>query len=190
MANDELPTCQLYKISPEFWRRDVLQIVYKLTGEKAKIERQAKGKPFLSPYLNLDFNVTHTRGIGICAIFQEDIGVDCEALDRRVRAASLAKRYFSKKESEYILQQVDEAKIKKEFLHHWTAKEASLKLIGLGLSGGLDSCVVQQGKGNKNYSQASYEGRQIHLKYLKLTPSFLVTVAAWRKFRLAPPLDW
>ncbi|MFV0337353.1 MAG: 4'-phosphopantetheinyl transferase family protein [Chthoniobacterales bacterium] len=190
MHHNELPICQLYKISPEFWERDVLQIIHVLTGRQLEIKRYPKGKPYFFPHINLDFNVTHTRGIGICAIFSESIGIDCEALDRRVRASALAKRYFSKEEAERILKHDDEEVLKREFLYHWTAKEASLKLIGSGLSGGLDSCIVEWTKCDDEYSQVLHKKGRICLKYLELAPNFLLAVAAWRKFRLAPPVDW
>lgn len=82
------------------------------------------------------FNVTHTDGLVICGIGHprlEAIGVDVERLGRRTDA-SLADRYFSQPEIEFLNRcRSDEAR-RRTFLRIWTLKESFIKAIGTGLT--------------------------------------------------------
>ncbi len=90
------------------------------------------GKPFLKE--GPHFNLSHTKGLVVCAISQQPVGVDVELRDRRVRPG-LLQRYFTPEEQAY-------ATTPQRFLELWTRKEAFLKRSGEGLSGGLAQTEV------------------------------------------------
>ena len=100
------------------------------------------GKPRLSPSLaertHLSFNLAHTDGLVACAISQDrEIGIDVEAIDRRIEAWNIADKFFSPHEVA-ALKGCDESERNVRFVETWTLKEAYLKALGVGLSAPLD----------------------------------------------------
>lgn len=76
-----------------------------------EIARREAGKPWFPEHPHICFNVSHTHGAAVCAIHDQEIGVDVEKLrpaPRRVAA-----------------EMEDEA-----FFRLWTAQEASIKREG------------------------------------------------------------
>lgn len=95
------------------------------------------------PELDLDFehgvhfNLSHTRGMVVCAICRgHPVGVDVEAMDRGVDIEILAKQYFAASEHELIVKAPLQSRAE-IFFRLWTLKEAMLKAIGLGLAAPL-----------------------------------------------------
>jgi 4'-phosphopantetheinyl transferase len=101
------------------------------------------GKPSVPGII---FNLAHTQTLALCAVApdfsQGHLGVDIEAKKRRNQVLGLAKRFFTAAEADF-LQQLPETARQRAFLRLWTAKEAYLKGLGLGLQGGLDQVEVQ-----------------------------------------------
>lgn len=96
------------------------------------------GKPALSAdaaaRTRLSFNLSHTRGLVACAVTREaEVGIDVEAIDRRVEVLELADRFFSQAEAT-DLQRCAEEDRRARFVEIWTLKEAYLKALGHGLS--------------------------------------------------------
>lgn len=112
------------EIAPEAWR----------------FERAPGGRPALAAAFaacGLNFNVAHTTGMVVIAVGRVPfIGVDVEAADKRV-PLPVARRYFSAREVATLDALPPEAR-PRHFLRLWTLKEAYLKAVGEGLSGGLD----------------------------------------------------
>lgn len=85
----------------------------------------------------LRFNLSHTRGIVVCAVaLEKDIGVDVEDTGRKV-GLELADRFFSDKEKR-DLHAVDLSVRRTRFFEYWTLKEAYVKARGMGLAIPLD----------------------------------------------------
>ena len=100
----------------------------------ARLRKDANGRPYLAG-LPLDFNLSHTEGLIVCAVekdaAQPRIGVDAEALRGRTAEEMnrIAARWFTEKEQNQFLKNPTE----EAFLQIWTAKEAMVKFIGTGL---------------------------------------------------------
>ena len=113
------------------------------TGRPARGWRYAvgrHGKPRLADDCRdsgLHFNLTHTRGIAVCAIASNDVGVDIEVSDRRVDLA-VADRFFAPPEILAIRTAPPERRAEL-FFRYWTLKEAFIKATGEGLSRNLAS---------------------------------------------------
>jgi 4'-phosphopantetheinyl transferase len=105
-----------------------------------RFERSAGGRPALAPAFaasGLNFNVAHTAGMAVIAVGRVPrVGVDVEASNKRV-PLPVARRYFSPREAAALDALPPEAQ-PRQFLRLWTLKEAYLKAMGEGLSGGLD----------------------------------------------------
>jgi 4'-phosphopantetheinyl transferase len=117
---------------PRDWRFD--------KGEKDKPE-------IVDPPLPLRFNLSHTKGMIICAVcLEHDIGADVEFIERNSDVLSIADRFFSPDEvSELFSLDSDEAK-RSRFFDYWTLKESYIKAWGLGLAIPLDHFSFHIGK--------------------------------------------
>jgi 4'-phosphopantetheinyl transferase len=100
-----------------------------------RFRRGAFGKPELVPADDeprLRFNLTHTDGLVACAISRDhDVGLDAEALDRRIDYAAIARDHFAVSEQAALQRAPDKAET---FMAFWTLKEAVAKSVGIGLA--------------------------------------------------------
>lgn len=109
-----------------------------------QFENQPQGKPMLvMPSAHpIQFNVSHARGMALIAItLQHAVGIDVEWIDRKVQDRDIAERYFSKRESTYLLSLTPPERTQ-HFFSYWTCKEAYLKMEGQGIAGGLERCEL------------------------------------------------
>jgi len=98
------------------------------------------GKPELAgPHAGaLQFNLSHTDAMLVLAVSRRHaVGVDVEAVTRKVELLPLVKRYFAAHEYE-DLRELEDAAQRERFFALWTLKEAWLKARGLGLQIPLD----------------------------------------------------
>jgi len=104
-----------------------------------------RGKPYLTNDcnpLNLQFNLSHSENMAIVGISRDrPNGVDLEKIRPMETAEQLAKRFFCASEYDLLTQAIPEER-DKLFFQLWTAKEAYLKAIGEGISGGLNQVEI------------------------------------------------
>ena len=108
-----------------------------------EFEATAEGRPFLAlafEHTGLYFNLSHTEGLVAMAVCRHArVGVDVEKMDRA--PLDVAERYFSAAEIAQ-LRALPAEEQSRHFLRLWTLKEAWLKAIGTGISGGLDQMSI------------------------------------------------
>ncbi|MDT8283276.1 MAG: 4'-phosphopantetheinyl transferase superfamily protein, partial [Gammaproteobacteria bacterium] len=94
------------------------------------------GKPEitkLSGLPEIEFNITHTRGLCACVVAMDaQVGIDAEDINRQCNYKKLSQRMFSKEE-DILLDSSDEPSV--QFYKFWTLREAYVKALGTGLSG-------------------------------------------------------
>ncbi|KAL6843242.1 hypothetical protein ACP4OV_026955 [Aristida adscensionis] len=86
----------------------------------------------------LHFNISHTSSLIACGITMDTpIGIDIEEKERKTAKSilSLARRYFTPSEVDYLAKISDADAQQKEFIKLWTLKEAYVKALGRGFSG-------------------------------------------------------
>jgi 4'-phosphopantetheinyl transferase len=103
----------------------------------------ARGKPSPAPRAgepsDLQFNLSHTRGLVACAMARgADVGVDVERIGRDIDDGEIARRFFSPAERRE-LEACGAGERARRFIDLWTLKEACLKATGAGLSESLDA---------------------------------------------------
>ncbi len=97
----------------------------------------AHGRPVLVDAPALAFSLTHAGGRALVALgWDVRLGVDVEELRPRARLDRLAARVLSDDEHAVWRTRAEEDRLR-SFLVAWTAKEAYLKAIGLGITGSL-----------------------------------------------------
>ena len=100
------------------------------------------GKPYLEETPDLNFNLSHSSGLMMCAVgFNREVGIDAELIDRKTPCLELANRYFSVEEADLLRAAPHEAR-EKVFFQIWTRKESYVKALGFGLSVPLNSFSV------------------------------------------------
>lgn len=108
---------------------------YNIDKSSIEIIKSKHGKPFLENLPDFHFNITHSGKLLVIAISDSLVGIDVEA--KRKYSTNIIKR-FHPQEIDYIKSQDSDNR----FFEIWTKKEACLKYLGTGLSGGLDSFSV------------------------------------------------
>ena len=92
------------------------------------------GKPYLESFKHIYFNISHSGDIGLLAVTDcAAIGIDVEQYRKRLQLREIAERFFSKYETDILLNLPDNQKIS-AFFSCWTRKEAFIKALGLGLT--------------------------------------------------------
>jgi len=99
-----------------------------------------EGKPFFPCTSNLHFNLSHSGGDVFIAFSCFPVGFDIERNSRKAEFLKLAKRYLHAREMELMNSSSKPESL--AFLELWTAKEAMLKLLGIGIAAGLDKSLV------------------------------------------------
>lgn len=97
------------------------------------------GKPTLRDAPEYHFNLAHSADLALGALSDEPVGIDLERVRPMKNAAGLAKRWFHPDEQRRIEQAADPLA---EFFRTWTAKEAVLKLIGVGVGEALPKVLT------------------------------------------------
>ena len=134
------------------------------------------GKPILlgavSAARKIEFNYTHTDGLALIAVaVGMPVGIDVEKLGRRADFDAIAGRFFSEAERGLLLDSPGE----ETFLGIWTRKEAVLKALGSGLSGGMGAFSV--GEGRRWNEEACHEGRRYALRTIAASEAYAAALA-------------
>ena len=82
----------------------------------------------------LEFSLSHTRGLVVCAVALHDaVGVDVEWAGRELAHLELARRFFAPAEAERLAGLPPEER-RAAFFELWTLKEAFIKALGMGMA--------------------------------------------------------
>lgn len=95
----------------------------------------AHGRPTVAADTPISFSLSHSGSYAAIAVVEGDarIGVDVEAVRPRGRIELLAARVLNDEEHAAWLELDDDARLR-SFLRTWTAKEAYLKALGIGIA--------------------------------------------------------
>jgi 4'-phosphopantetheinyl transferase len=115
--------------------RDLLSYYADVEPQAWRFVKGEKDKPeIINPPLPLRFNISHTKGLIICAVtLTNDIGCDVENTSRSNDVLAIAERYFSAQESKELFSLTIEQQ-RDRFFDYWTLKESYIKAWGLGLA--------------------------------------------------------
>ena len=150
--------------------------------EQLAIRRTSDGKPVLSDYPSIQFNLTHSHGRALIAVARDrEVGVDLEQVRREVDVVRLARRFLSEKDLTCI-EGGDPAQRHERFLKAWVAREAVFKTDGRGMTFPLHRDYLElTGDGTKGWlvlgDTASDEKRRL-VRFLSLDPGWIGAVAA------------
>jgi 4'-phosphopantetheinyl transferase len=96
--------------------------------------KNAYGRPHTEPGCGLQWNLSNTTALVVCAVSQRgEVGVDVEPLDRADDILEVAETVFSPRELG-DLRALSDAGRRDRALDLWTLKESYIKARGMGLS--------------------------------------------------------
>jgi len=166
------------------YRAERLAAQLGVLAQDLQFEKTEHGKPFLGNYPELAFNHSHGREHYALALSQQvqDVGVDIESLQRKVRFQALAEHAFHPEEYQHWQATGQSPKY---WFQVWTAKEAILKACGLGIRLSLNTLNTQAVAGQQlGFSQHPELGK-FRYQYM-LWKDALCTVA-WRDVESVTP---
>lgn len=105
--------------------------VFKIDFSSIEIAIGEHGKPYVSNYPDVHFNISHSGKLVVCAVLDKPVGIDVQKM-RDANFTALAKRAFTQKEHD-AFHKVPKEDIRTQFYKTWTAKESYIKLLGTGL---------------------------------------------------------
>lgn len=110
--------------------------------EELRIEIAQHGKPYLTDYPDVSFNLSHTANTMAVAITSHCVlGIDIEICKPRANLSALVEKCFGEEEKRFWYQLPENQKTQ-EFYRFWTRKEAFVKATGRGIALGLKQCVI------------------------------------------------
>lgn len=86
--------------------------------------------------LDLKYNISHSDTVCVCAVCDDEVGIDCEDVLKKDNCLKIAKRFFTAKEYEKVLLSADH---RDEFTKMWTVKESYIKYTSKGFEIPLNS---------------------------------------------------
>ena len=130
----------------------------------------------------IGFNLTHSHGRCLVALaVGRQVGVDVELIRHDVECEKLAARFFAPAERRAVGCQ-ERSQQAAAFFRHWVAKEAYLKLKGVGLQFPLERCLINissdDRKANVEWMRSAESAEQGLVRYLCLSDGWVGAVAA------------
>lgn len=120
--------------------RMLLGAYFDINPSSIQFEYSVAGKPLIinnSNDADIQFNYSQSENLGLIGITKDRcIGVDIEKIREDFDFKPIALRFFTTYEFSNLFQ-LPEGEQRSGFFRLWTAKEAYLKAIGVGLSGSL-----------------------------------------------------
>ncbi|MCD4679027.1 MAG: 4'-phosphopantetheinyl transferase superfamily protein, partial [Bacteroidales bacterium] len=133
-----------------------------------------KGKPYLTGYPNLFFNVSHAGEWVVVAFSENNIGIDVERI-KKINY-NVAELFFSKEENLNLNNLSGKEKLE-YFFDLWTMKESYLKYTGKGLSEPLNSFTVEK-TGSKLHLSHPSSKEKVFLKQYELDKGYKLSVCS------------
>jgi 4'-phosphopantetheinyl transferase len=140
-----------------------------------KFEISPEGKPSFPCTPGLHFNLSHSGNSVFIAFSCDPVGLDIEKYSRKADFSKLAERYIQPHERE--LMDLSSKPESIAFLELWTAKEAMLKLLGIGIASGLDKSLIL------NENEGVFDETKVYFKRY-IFGDFIGTLASFSKIHL------
>ncbi len=113
--------------------RAILSRYLKVDPTQVQFHYGPGGKPALAGISDLEFNLSHSQDLMLCAVaWNSQVGIDLEYLRPVSDLDHLTQRFFAPQEH-LAIQALPESERLRLFFQYWTCKEALLKASGYGL---------------------------------------------------------
>ncbi|HEX3019816.1 MAG TPA: 4'-phosphopantetheinyl transferase superfamily protein [Chitinispirillaceae bacterium] len=152
----------------------LLKYTFICTGLHKYSEITLKKNEFGKPQTALDgfhFNISHSGAWVICAVDNQEIGVDVERIHKV--DSGISQRFFSSKENELLNTFNLESDWLDNFYRFWVLKESYIKAIGKGLHCPLNSfSVLPEKNGTARLERYDESLPQKYFKIYEIDPAY------------------
>ncbi len=114
----------------ECFTRSILSDYHDMDSDSLVVCKNEFGKPYLRDYPNIHYNISHIKGVIVCAVSDKPVGIDIERVKKINKR--IVERYFTQNEQSYIFASKENQD--ERFVEIWTRKEAYVKRIGKGMA--------------------------------------------------------
>ena len=142
------PTTAKQGIAAEFLLYKAVSSQKPNTAHPLNIHITPYGKPYIAD--GPEFSLSHSGELACCAVADSPVGVDIQHI--RGYSASVAERWFSKEEREYIDASSDRDSA---FTLLWTARESYVKAAGGGIGRDMGKVNIHIAEGTLSVPGAS-----------------------------------
>ena len=104
---------------------------YALDGAEFTVRTAPGGKPHIPELPDFHYSLSHAGDWVVLACGGNEVGVDAERIREDTDVERFARRFFTTREREYLLQSSDGVRCR--FFEIWTKKESLGKFLGSGL---------------------------------------------------------
>lgn len=130
-----------YAAAHALLRQTLTEVIPDIEPEGWYFEQTARGKPYVclaqAGIPPVRFSLTHTHGLVACIVSKRvEVGVDVESRSRTIEVELLMRDVCSFDEQQQIRLAAPPDRADR-FFDLWTLKEAYLKALGLGITGGM-----------------------------------------------------
>lgn len=109
--------------------RSVISKKFNIDKKDVRFRVEKGGKPHIEG-IDVNFSISHSGTIALCAIADSPVGIDIEKI--RDMDLSVAKKHFAPDEQDYVFEKMSLSR--QRFFEVWTRKEAYVKMLGRGIS--------------------------------------------------------
>lgn len=127
-ARLKTPEAKALAVGAEMLLQQALEWVHGISGA-LRIASGADGKPMLSDYPDIHFNLSHSGHYVVCGLGSRPVGVDIQKMARP--NLKLARRFFASTEADWLCALPVEQQTR-GFYDLWALKEAYMKYTGKG----------------------------------------------------------
>lgn len=114
----------------------------KIKEKNIVIKRDVYGKPYLTDYKNIEFNISHSGNKVVCVVNKEPMGIDIEHMVK-INVDEIVPLLTLQEQTLLNRTQEPESRLKL-FYYLWTIKESYLKAKGNGFSLSQESYQIEE----------------------------------------------
>jgi phosphopantetheinyl transferase len=138
----QVPAARGRFIAGRWLARTMLSRLTGLPAASIAISVSSNGRPALAGGSSLDFNISHSGDIAVCAVADVPVGVDVERVTSKRNLLGVARECFQSQEVEDVAARLaanGPANAAERFTAYWALKEAHMKRLGKGVWNMKDS---------------------------------------------------
>jgi len=157
-------------------RRKVLSEATGLPPKEITFAEAEEGKPRALNAAGWDFNVSHSGEFVALAVGHGQVGVDLEQIRPVREAEAIVGRYFRPDEAA-AWRSLAPSLREEAFFVLWSAREAAMKCVGLGLAAGLAITRVDPAVLIEPFAQARVGGKMVGLRRWEAPHGYVAVLA-------------
>ncbi|MBQ3392116.1 MAG: 4'-phosphopantetheinyl transferase superfamily protein [Lachnospiraceae bacterium] len=172
----------------------------RVSGKDCERTAGVHGKPAAAGLPGFHFNISHSGGIGVCALSDRPVGADLQRIPKDPgRCLRIARHFYSETE----VRALEALSGRSEdlcalFCRLWTARESFVKCTGEGLSRDFRSFCPDLQKGvirtviskTGDHASSAPEGGQYYIREYPAPDGYVLTVCSQAPLTPAPQCRW